>query len=136
MLPIGAMAGEGEATPRVQHRGRDRAERVQEHLGDEEPQQVGGELLLLLGDLGIGDAGGEQPRELRARRRCPSTDTTPSPTSAIDSTPPATSSTRRSSPRLKWATKVGTSTADSAPAASSSNSTFETLLAAWNVLPR
>ena len=33
-------------------------------------------------------------------------------------------------------TKVGTSTADSAPAASSSNSTFETEFAAWNVLPR
>ena len=33
-------------------------------------------------------------------------------------------------------TNVGTSTADSAPAASSSNSTFETELAGWKALPR
>ena len=33
-------------------------------------------------------------------------------------------------------TNVGTSTAESAPAASSSNSTFDTEFDAWNVLPR
>ena len=42
----------------------------------------------------------------------------------------------RRCPRRSASTNVGTSTADSAPAASSSNSTFDTEFAAWNVLPR
>ena len=58
------------------------------------------------------------------------------PDHASESSPPATSSARRSSRRPNASTKVGTRTAESAPAARSSKSTFETLFDAWNALPR
>ena len=51
--------------------------------------------------------------------------------SARPSTPDARRSASRSSPARNRSTKVGTSTAESAPAAMSSKRTFETELDAW-----
>ena len=52
------------------------------------------------------------------------------------STPPATCSAPSSSPSSSSRTNAGTSTADRAPAASSSKSTLERELADWKALPR
>ena len=95
VLPTGAIAVEREPALGVQHGRRDRTERVEEHLRDEEPQQVGRELLLLGGDRRIVDAGGEELGDPRCGQRCPAIVTTPSPTHASESSPPATSSARR-----------------------------------------
>ena len=50
---------------------------------------------------------------------------------AMPSTPEARRSASRSSPARKRSTKVGTRTAESAPAAMSSKRMFETELEAW-----
>ena len=62
--------------------------------------------------------------------------TTPSPSAATPSSPDATRSASRWSPRSRSSTKVGTRTADSAPAARSSKRTFDTELVAWKLFPR
>ena len=62
--------------------------------------------------------------------------TTPRPTSATPRIPEARRSVSSWSPASRWETKVGTSTAESAPAACSSNRTFDTEIVAWHVLPR
>ena len=66
----------------------------------------------------------------------PITVTTPRHTSAMPRIPEARRSASGWSPASRCWTNVGTSTAESAPAASSSNRTFDTELEAWNVLPR
>ena len=55
VLPIGADGREREPVLGVEHGRGDRAEGVEQHLGDEEAQQVGGELDLLGGDRRIVD---------------------------------------------------------------------------------
>ena len=68
--------------------------------------------------------------------RMPTRVTTPRPTRATASTPPATCSAPSWSPASSRDTNVGTSTAERAPAARSSNSTFESEFADWKALPR
>ena len=128
--------GEREPVPGVEHGRGHGAEGVEQHLRDEEPQQVGGERLLLRRDRRIVDTRGEEVGEPRRRDDAER----PSPRRARPrrSTAGRRPPPRRGgcSPRPKWSTKVGTSTADSAPAASSSKSTFDTLFEAWKALPR
>ncbi len=57
-------------------------------------------------------------------------------TRKIPSSPPAWRSASASSSRSKRSTKLGTSTAERAPAAKSSNTTVGRVLEASNVLPR
>ena len=75
-------------------------------------------------------------RAISGAKITPTSVSRPSPTSARPSSPLASRSASSSSPRSSNVTNDGTSTADSAPAATSSNSTLDTELAAWNVLPR
>ena len=129
---------DGEPALRVEHGDRDGADRVEHHLRDEEPQQEGRQAPLLCRDL----TGPRRPRSAgraiqrrRDDRRSPTI--TPRRTQR-DPQQPAGEPLHRagSSPRSSRSTNVGTSTADSAPAARSSNSTFETEFDDEYVLPR
>ena len=78
----------------------------------------------------------ESSRAMAGARTMPTTETTAITTRARPSTPEARRSASSSSPARKASTKVGTRTADRAPAASSSKRTLDTELEAWKVFPR
>ena len=75
-------------------------------------------------------------RAMGSANTTPTTETTAMTARAMPSTPEASRSASRSSPARKRSTKVGTRTAERAPAAMSSKRMFETELEAWKVLPR
>ena len=65
LLPIGAAAVIAKCRFGVQQRGRDRAERVEDHLRHEEPEQERREVPLLGGDVRVRRAARQQAREQR-----------------------------------------------------------------------
>ena len=70
--------GDREPSLRVQQAGRDRAERVEDHLRHEEPEQERREVTLLGADLRVRRAAREQPREQRREHDAEHRDRRPS----------------------------------------------------------
>ena len=126
----------GEVALRVEHRHGDRADRVEHHLRDEEPQQQRRQLLLLARLQRLVDAPRQQVGDPRCREDPDHRDHAEEQQG--DPQQPAGEALHAARRRRGRAapTNVGTSTADSAPAATSSNSTFETELLDWYALPR
>ena len=130
----GGRGREGEDPPGVEQGDGAEPDRIEQELGQEPPEQDRGQLLLL---------GRARPTRRSGRSASQGAATMPDDGQRCRARRGRGPGARRparsassSSPRVNRSTKVGTSTADRAPAASSSNTTVGKVLAASKVSPR